>query len=140
MPSEIAVARALRSLLLSAFVLALIATTPTAPLFAAVPPAQLLASLPAQLPTSLAAQLPAPPPVAAAACGFLAELAALGFPGAPGKALEGPLCKVEAGADLSCIPGVNCHGYCACECSTRKDCNVNSDCSNLHCSRAISCC
>jgi hypothetical protein len=32
------------------------------------------------------------------------------------------------------------HGYCACECSTIKDCNTNADCSNHRCSRAISCC
>jgi len=31
-------------------------------------------------------------------------------------------------------------GYCACECSTIKDCNTDADCSNNHCSLAISCC
>lgn len=31
-------------------------------------------------------------------------------------------------------------GYCACECSTIKDCNVDADCSNNRCSAAISCC
>ena len=31
-------------------------------------------------------------------------------------------------------------GYCACECSTIKDCNTDADCSNHHCSKAISCC
>jgi hypothetical protein len=31
-------------------------------------------------------------------------------------------------------------GYCACECSTIKDCNVNADCSNNRCLKAITCC
>ena len=31
-------------------------------------------------------------------------------------------------------------GYCACECSTIRDCNTDADCSNNHCSLAISCC
>lgn len=31
-------------------------------------------------------------------------------------------------------------GYCACECSTIRDCNTNADCSNHRCLKAISCC
>jgi hypothetical protein len=31
-------------------------------------------------------------------------------------------------------------GYCACECSTIKDCNTDADCSNHRCLKAISCC
>ncbi len=31
-------------------------------------------------------------------------------------------------------------GYCACECSTIRDCNTDADCSNHRCLRAISCC
>lgn len=115
----------LRSVLLSAVVLVLVSA---APLFAAGP----------------VAKSPTPAPAAGGGCapaaGPFADLVAAGFPSVPGKALAGPECKVEATTTISCKPGVNCHGYCACECSIIKDCNVNSDCSNNHCSRAISCC
>jgi hypothetical protein len=90
-----------------------------------------------------AAKSPVQAPAASSGCapaaGPFADLVAAGFP-EPGRALTGPACKAEASTTLSCKPGINCHGYCACECSIIKDCNVNSDCSNNHCSRAISCC
>jgi hypothetical protein len=37
-------------------------------------------------------------------------------------------------------PPIFYRGYCACECSTIKDCNKDADCSNNHCARTISCC
>ena len=115
----------LRSFLLSTIVLVLLAASP---LFAA----------------GTATQSPPLAPAASGGCapaaGPFADLVAAGFPSVPGKALAGPECKVEASPTISCTPGINCHGYCACGCSTRKDCNVNSDCSNHHCSAAISCC
>jgi len=100
------------------------------------------APLAAAGPTAPAAAQPSP--AAAGGCspaaGPFADLVAAGFPSVPGKALAGPVCKVEESTTISCTPGVNCHGYCACECSTRRDCNVNSDCSNHRCLGGISCC
>jgi hypothetical protein len=115
-----------RSALLAAVVLVLLAATP---LFAAGPAAP-------AAPTAT----PAPSGGCTPTAGPFADLLAAGFPNVPGKALAGPACKVEASTTISCTPGVNCHGYCACECSTRKDCNVNSDCSNRRCLSGISCC
>jgi hypothetical protein len=115
----------LRSVLLAAIVLVLLSAVP---LFAAGPAAK------SPLPATAASGGCAP------AAGPFADLVAAGFPSVPGKVLAGPACKVEASTTISCKPGVNCHGYCACECSTIKDCNVDADCSNHHCSRAISCC
>jgi hypothetical protein len=120
----------LRAILLTVTVLALISAAP------------LLAAGPAGKP----AAAPAVPAAAAGDCASadpLGDLAALGFlaaPAAPGRNGEGPLCRLEAATKRSCVPGVNCHGYCACECSRIKDCNTNSDCSNHRCSSGISCC
>ena len=110
-------------------------------LFAAVAP---LAADPAGQPAAVAALSAAPAAAAggAPAAEPFADQAALGFtaaPAAPGSVLQGPACRAEATA-ARCIPGVNCHGYCACECSRTKDCNTNSDCSNHRCLSGISCC
>jgi hypothetical protein len=111
------------------------------PLPAAGPPGK-------QVPAATAAAPTATPPTASGDCASpadrLGDLAALGFaaePAAPGKSGEGPLCRLEAATPpRSCVPGVNCHRYCACECSRIKDCNVDSDCSNHRCLSGISCC
>jgi hypothetical protein len=114
----------LRPVLLAALALVLLSA---APLFAAGPAAK------------SPSQAPAPGGGCAPVAGPFADLVAAGFP-APGKALAGPVCPVAASTTRSCTPGVNCHGYCACECSRIKDCNVNSDCGNHRCLGGITCC
>jgi hypothetical protein len=92
--------------------------------------AALLAALPA-------AAAPAAPAVAAAAtaCPQPVTLSDILTP-APEPSLALPAWLDSATPASSTV----FRGYCACECSTIKDCNTNADCSNNRCLKAISCC
>jgi hypothetical protein len=117
----------LPKLLLIAFFVTLLGA---APALAAEAPARAVA------PDRAAVAAPAPAlPGCAASLDALADLA--------GLSESAPVCKLDAASTSgrrSCIIGVNCHGYCRCSCSFRRDCNTSADCGGAPCDKFISCC
>jgi hypothetical protein len=115
----------LPKLLLIAFFVTLLGA---APALAAEAPARAVA------PDRVAAAAPALPGCAASP-DALADLA--------GLSESAPVCKLDtasASGRTSCVIGVNCHGYCRCSCSFRRDCNTSADCGGAPCDKFISCC